>query len=207
MKNPIKVISTKRTTMGIILIILAIVLMFAWEFFGRERLVYDKVLVLNSDVSKGTLITGEMLSTKYVDVDGRELLRESDAESIVGKEAAQLVKGDEVLYSNYFVDAGISPDSGKDTFVLSIPKEWIYTYPQTIRRGDTIYFYNDGDFVTSAKVAYAKNSSNQEVKSQDDERLESSSAVSQLEVVVTKEQATKLSQSVSGNGKLIIMYN
>ncbi len=207
MKKDIKFFSTKRTTIGILLIILAVALMFFWEFYGRERFLSDEVLVLNSDYPKGTVINNEMLGTKYVDVAGRDILKAEDKESLLGKETSQFVKGDEVLYEKYFDQSGLTADSTKDRYVMSVPSEWVYTYPQTLRRGDTVHFYKDGTLVTSAKVAYAKNGSNQEVKSVDKERLEGSSTISQLEIIVSKEQETLLSDTVAGSGKMIILYN
>ena len=207
MKKSIKFFSAKRTTIGILLIILAIALMFVWEFFGRERLLYDKALVLTSDVPKGTVISQDMIGTKYVDLKGREVLKEEDAETLIGKETAQFVKGNEVLYDKYFDQAGLMANQAKDQFVMSIPSDWIYSYPQTLRRGDQVVFYNRGNEITSAKVAYVKNGSNQEVKSVDGERLDGSSTVTQLEVIVTKEQATKLANTVANKGRMIILYN
>lgn len=49
---------------GIITIILMISLVWYWETSGRELYFYNEIIVLNSEVNKGTIITNELLSTK-----------------------------------------------------------------------------------------------------------------------------------------------
>ena len=61
--------------------------------------------------------------------------------------------------------------------------------------------------VLSAVVAYARDSSNQEVTSGDDERLKSSGPVSLVEVIVDEEKARKLGKLAEEGKKFVLLYS
>ena len=92
-------------------------------------------------------------------------------------------------------------------YVLSIPNQWLLSYPQTLRRGDTVRFYCEEEIVLSAVVAYARDSSNQEVISADDERLKASAPVSLVEVIVDEEKAMKLGKLGEAGKKFVLLYS
>ena len=81
------------------------------------------------------------------------------------------------------------------------------SYPQTLRRGDEVSFYCDGKLVVTALVAYARDSSNQEVISQDDARLQASAPVSLVEVVVDESQALKLGRLADKGKRFVLLYS
>ena len=63
-----------------------------------------------------------------------------------------------------------------------------------------------GSLVTEAVVAYVKDSNNQEIVSQDKERLNANGTVGLLEVVVTAEQAEKLGKLAAKGNQFDILY-
>ena len=81
------------------------------------------------------------------------------------------------------------------------------SYPQTLRRGDEVIFYCDGRFIATAPVAYARDSSNQEVVSSDDARLQASAAVSLVEVVVDEGRALKLGKLADEGKRFVLLYS
>ena len=99
----------------------------------------------------------------------------------------------------------VGGDTGQ--YILSIPDQWLMSYPQTLRRGDEVSFYCGGKLVTSALVAYARDSSNQEVMSGDDARLEASASVSLVEVVVTEAQAVMLGKLADQGERFVLLYS
>ena len=122
-------------------------------------------------------------------------------------ETVQYVPAGTPLFSEFFQDPRLSVVGTSGQYVLSIPNQWLLSYPQTLRRGDTVRFYCEGEIVLSAVVAYARDSSNQEVVSADDERLKASAPVSLVEVIVDEEKALKLGKLGEEGKKFVLLYS
>ena len=196
-----------RKTIGFLLIVVSLCAMYGWEKWGRNMYLYKEMAVLNLDAEKNTKITKEMIGSIKVNFIPSGALSTSEAVKIIGLSAKQLIHKNTPVFQDIFEEEELILNEKKGQFIMSIPNQWLKSYPQTLRRGDTAYFYVDGEFITSAVVAYSKDGSNQEVVSEDKDRLSASSTVSLVEVVVTKEQAQLLSR-VADNGKqLVILYN
>lgn len=196
----------KRLVFGVVLIVLAIAGLFFWETEGRERFTYDEVLVLTEPVEKSTIITAEMLTTDRVAEAHPNAYRKAAAEQIIGKETTQYIADNTQLFPQCFEESTLIAHKEKNEYVLSIPNAWLESYPQTLRRGDTVYFWCDGKRVTSATVVYVKDSTNTEVTS-DDERLVASSRVSLVEIIANEKKANLLSKYAEDGNKFVILYN
>ncbi|MEG0156206.1 MAG: SAF domain-containing protein [Anaerovoracaceae bacterium] len=202
----------KKAIIGMILIVITIGGIIGWEFWAREALTYDSVLVLTENVQKNTAIKKEMLAIKKIPQKSEAALTEQDIEQVVGKEARQFVPGETELFGEFFDNQDLVLN--EDQYVFSVPNEWLKSYPQTLRRGDRAFLYavpNYGAsgasmFVTEATVAYAKDSSNTEVQSKDEERLDGSSSVSLVEVIVDKEQTEQITNYAAENYRFVILY-
>lgn len=196
-----------RRIMGTVLIIAALSALGIWEFWGRTRLTYEPVLVFAQDAGRGTAVTEDLLVVKRVEDPTEEALRPQDLRGIIGLETIQFIPAGGELRKEFFQDPalGVGGDTGK--FILSIPNQWLLSYPQTLRRGDTVYFYSDGRLLTSAVVAYARDSSNQEVVSRDDERLGASATVSLIEVVVDERTALLLGKKADAGCRFVLLYS
>ena len=136
-----------------------------------------------------------------------DALHAEDLEQILSLETVQFVPAGTELHKEYFQDREFSVGGDSGRYILSIPNSWLQSYPQTLRRGDKVFFYCDGELVTSAVVAYARDSSNQEVVSIDEERLNASSTVSLVEVVVEEEQALRLGEIADKGKQFVLLYN
>ncbi len=168
---------------------------------------YEEILVFSNDVAKGTVITADMIKTKRVEDPDENAMRTKDWEGIVGLEAIQYVPKGTALYEEFFQDQAFSVGDEKGQYILSIPNEWLKSYPQTLRRGDKVYFYCDGEIVTWASVAYAKDSSNQEVNDLDDERLNATATVSLVEIIVDEEKALSLGRLADEGKRFVLLYS
>lgn len=124
---------------GVILLIATITGFVFWETRGREWALYSKVVVLNKDVYKGTLITGDMISV--VPVERLSIIDESisNPDLILGKEARHFIPAYTQLHPFYFEAPALV--LRPDQFIAKIPKDWIYAVPGTLRRSDKVVFY------------------------------------------------------------------
>lgn len=173
---------------GILLILVSIAALYTWERWGKNRLLYDDVLVFSQNVEKGTVITEEMVSTAKMDVSEEDQLKSADKDRIIGREAAFFVHKGAPLFKEYFMEEGLTANQAQDRYVLSIPADWQLSAPKTISRGDRAYFYLNGKFLTSALISFVE----EDGKS--------------FEVVVSSRQAEALSKIASRGDEMVVTY-
>ena len=196
----------KKRIAGIVLVVISLGALGFWELWGREHITYDRVLVLRESLPKNTLITREMFRERLIENAAEGAIMSIDAESLIGMETAQYVAAGTELYMEYFQESMFAVGEEEGKFILSIPEQWLKSFPQTLKRGDRAFFYCAGEIVTDAVVAYVRDGTNQEVYYGDDERLTSSASVSLIEVVVTEEQARLLGKLADKDNKFVILY-
>lgn len=196
----------RNRIIGLTLVILTLTALGFWEFWGRSNLGYDKVLVLKKDVSANTRITAEMLTVKPLEHPGRGVLAAGEAKAVEGLAARQFIPAGEPLYEAYFTEPDFVADEGSGRYILALPETWLAAYPQSVRRGDRVFFYCGGAEVTNAVVAHVKDGSNQEVYSAAPERLQDSGSVQQIEVVVEQKQAALLARLAEKGNRFLLLY-
>ena len=168
-----------------------------------------------------------MLGTLKVDkttVIAEAIINPND---IVGKESLTYIPKGLQLSAKFFEDPDMATGSGE--YVFSLPDAWVYAYPQSLRRGDTVYLYPikakanevdpyllaEGPVVTevpkepiiTTKVVYVKDSSNREVTDVKEARLDGTAVVGRVEIVVNDNEYRKLQQSYNEGNSLLILYN
>lgn len=215
--------------LGMAFIILAIAGIFLWETYGREALTYTEVVVFRQDAQANQAVSLDLLAT--MKVPSSQLI--SDAvlypEEILGKESTCYLPKGLQLSKKFFQDEEMTTGNGR--YVFAVPTEWLYFYPQTLRRGDRIFFYAvptyDGEYlrtpnlaattgaiisdnidttILSTRVAYVKDSTNREVIDVTPERLDGSAAVSKIEVYINDEQYQHLKNNYEAGYQFIILY-
>ena len=196
----------KKRIAGILLVVLSLSLLAFWELWGRETITYERVVVLKESQPQNTLITREMLRERRIEKAAEGAIHSEDAEKIIGLETTQFVAAGTELHQDYFQESKFAVGEKEGKYILSIPDQWLKSYPQTLRRGDRAFFYCGGEIVTDAIVAYVRDGANQEVYYSDEERLTSSAAVSLVEVVVTADQAAALGKLADKGNKFVVMY-
>ncbi|MGN1412700.1 MAG: hypothetical protein ACI4WY_00485 [Anaerovoracaceae bacterium] len=197
----------KKRMAGLILIVASLGCLGLWEFWGREHLSYEKVLVFCQDTARNTVVEESLLEIVRMEEPPDGALLAEDTSAVMGLETVQYVPAGTPLFQEFFQDPKLSVGGTTGQYVLSIPNQWLLSYPQTLRRGDTVRFYCEEEIVLSAVVAYARDSSNQEVISADDERLKASAPVSLVEVIVDEEKALKLGKLGEAGKKFVLLYS
>jgi hypothetical protein len=175
--------------MGILLILVSIGALVAWEKWGKDRFLYEEVPVLARNVEKGTVITEDMVELVKMDVREGDCITAKQVKSIIGREAAFFVHKGVPLFSAYFAQAGLTPVREEGTYYLSVPDDWLVELPKNLQRGDQLYFFKGERFLTSAPVS----SVDEEGKS--------------VEVVVDDKQAAALAKTTGDGARLVVIYN
>lgn len=211
----------KKRIIGILLLIASIVFFIFWELIGRKQLLFKTVVVFKEDIKEGVKITYDLLTTNKVEVDNCILNVIDNPKIIVGKESKHFIPAKTQLVSQYFEESILNLTNGNK--IMKFPDEWLYSFPQTIRRKDRIYIYSIKDdkevnkkdneniknkkhFIFETIVAYAKDNNNREVESLDLDRLNGSSVVSNIEIITTDNQYKILLDLIKKGYKFIIMY-
>lgn len=197
----------RQKAAGILLILISLGALGFWEFWGRENLAYERILVLKQDTPMNTAIARSMLEVRRMEEPGEHVLLETDAASLLGMESAQYIPSGTPLYREYFQDPALATGGSTGQYILSIPAEWLISFPQTMQRGDEVSFYYGEKLAATVRVAHVRDSSNQEVLSADDARLQSTAPVSQLEVVITEEDAVKLTGLAEKGKRFMVLYS
>ncbi|NRD80833.1 hypothetical protein HPT25_26250 [Bacillus sp. BRMEA1] len=171
---------------------------------------------------KETLVSGTILANQM--------------KSILGYDANEDLIGNEIVSSDMVDKDGMVPNAKKGESIRPITKDMIYAEPGSLRRKDTIDIYlvdgiknpnqsgnvasavqqssfGNKPFLQNVKVVYVKDSNNKEVISPqdektDDKRLDATSKISDLEVILNEDDFQGLMKQVVGNGaKLYITYH
>lgn len=197
---------SKKRIIGIILIFSTLTALAFWELWGRSNLGYQKIPVLKKDTERYTKITADMLTFKPIEHPNKGTLTGADVEGLEGMAAGQYIPAGEPLYANYFTEAEFMTGEATDSFILALPEQWLAAYPQTLRRGDRVFFYCGGEAVTDAIAVHVKDSNNQEIYSAGNERLQDSGRVQSIEVVVNAAQASQLEKLAAKGNRFLLLY-
>lgn len=197
---------SKKRIIGIILIFSTLTALAFWELWGRSNLGYQKIPVLKKDTERYTKITADMLTFKPIEHPNKGTLTGADVEGLEGMAAGQYIPAGEPLYANYFTEAEFMTGEATDSFIQALPEQWLAAYPQTLRRGDRVFFYCGGEAVTDAIAVHVKDSNNQEIYSAGNERLQDSGRVQSIEVVVNATQASQLEKLAAKGNRFLLLY-
>ena len=218
-----------RTIVGIVLIVVSIAGIYTWEMYGRKAFTYEDILVFKDNIEEGTVVTEEMLG--YVKVSRDSIIKDAivNPKKVVGQTTTTYLPALTQLVPEYFEDTEVALKY--DEYVLSIPSSWLVAHPQTLRRHDTAHFYavkedsaqnikydKDGNpvlneklkstgVIVKARVAYAKDGSNQEINSADSDRLNGTGNVSLIEIVCDMDEADTLTRYIEAGYKFVVLYN
>jgi len=215
--------------LGIILMLATLAMIYFWETKGRERFLYTEVAVLNQSVEAGIAIEPGMLN--LIKIDPNDLMEGAvvKKDEVIGKYSAHYIPKYSQLSLAYFKDE--STDAAKeDQYIFTIPADWIITFPNSLRRGDTVYFYpvkvasengeenrsfnslssirvtEESELVRS-EVAYLKDSGNREVvNTEGEDRYDASANISSIEIITGYEDMSYLENLAESGWKFIILY-
>jgi len=215
--------------LGIILMLATLAMIYFWETKGREQFLYNEVVILNKSVEANTPITSDMLD--LIKINPENFMEDAivDKDEVIGKYSAHYIPKYSQLALVYFKDD--STDTKKeDLYIFTIPSDWIITFPNSLRRGDTIYFYpvkmasekgeesksfnSPGSIkvtkesgLVKSEVAYLKDSGNREVvNTAGEDRYDASANISSIEIITNYEDVSYLESLADSNWKFIILY-
>jgi len=215
--------------LGIILMLATLAMIYFWETKGRERFLYTEVVVLNQSVEAETAIEPDMIDLIKVNPDKLMEGALVKKDEVIGKYSAHYIPKFSQLSLTYFKDESVDTEK-EDQYIFTVPADWIITFPNSLRRGDTVYFYpvkaasenedenrsfnslssikvtEEGELVRS-KVAYLKDSGNREVvNTEGEDRYDASANISSIEIITSYEDMSYLENLAESGWKFIILY-
>jgi hypothetical protein len=152
-----------------------------------------------------------------------------EKEKAIGKYSAHYIPKNSQLTLAYFKDDTVDI-KGKDKYIFTVPADWIITFPNSLRRGDIIYFYpvkiaseeelqnksfnnldnikiTDQNDLLESEVAYLKDSGNREVvNTTGEERYDASANIASIEIIANYEDVSYLQNLADSGWKFIILY-
>jgi len=215
--------------LGIILMLATLAMIYFWETAGRERFLYTEVVVLNQSIESGTTVEDYMVDLIKINPDNLMEGALVKKDEVIGRNCAHFIPKYSQLSLAYFKDES-EGTKRKEEYIFTVPSEWIITFPSSLRRGDTIYFYpvkveseNEGEGrsfnnISSAKVtgeeelvksevAYLKDSGNREVvDTEGEDRYDASANISSIEIITEYEDISYLENLAESGWKFIILY-
>ena len=131
---------TVFSIIGILLMLATVAMIYFWETSGREKYLYKEVVVLNQNVEENTQVTQDMLELAKINpanfIEGAVVKKED----VAGKYSDQFIAKNSQVCLAYFKDS-TEEVIKEDFYIFSIPTDWIITFPNSLRKGDVIYFY------------------------------------------------------------------
>jgi len=176
----------RKRILGLLLVCISLSGMVCWENWGKDRFLYDEVLVLRENVEKGVVITADMVDVKFMEKD-EACFSFSEKDKIIGMQAAAFIHKGVPLFAEYFQEPGLTPDETKNLYGMSLPEEWIASRPEALSRGDKVFLFFGRRMVTEVNVA----------------EVTKDGAV---EIIVGKEQAAAICQITAEGGRLALLY-
>lgn len=194
-----------KKIIGFAIIVISLVSMGIWEFWGREQLYYDEILVLKESLSANTLITEDYFAVKKAEMPSKEALRPKDKGKLVGLETSQFIAANTELRSEYFSKSEyqVGGETGKG--IMSISLDWLLSYPQTLMRGDKVTIYKGSTKLGECVIAHTRDSSNNEILFSQNDRKNASGNVIYVEVIGDISTLVNISTEAKKGGKLALI--
>lgn len=143
----------RRRIIGIGVILLTAALVFGWEKWGKDALMYEEIPVLRNNVEAGTVISEDDLEYIRYNREGLDFIEKKDAEKLFGMETAHFVHGGVPLFKEYFRNPRLSGNMEKGRFQLRLSSDWIDSVSEDVKRGSAVNIYTGGSYVTAAYAA------------------------------------------------------
>lgn len=126
-----------------VLIVSALGTVYYWETFGREKFLYKEVLTFKEAVARDTVITPEVAKQSLVTikVEENKLIENAitDKETIIDLATTHYIPKNAQLSPRYFESHELVLEDNQ--YIFKVPGDWILAMPSSIRRKDTVYFY------------------------------------------------------------------
>lgn len=177
-----------KRVLGVVMIFVCIGALVTWERWGKERLLYEEVVVLNKNVERGVVISKDMLEVKKIDraIDGS--ISVSRAYEIIGKETTGFIHKEVPIFKENFKDTRLILSKKRDQYQLTVPLKWLEAWPEGISKGCQVFFYSEGKVIFSSLV-----------ESVGDEN-------ESFNLILSARQVSMISSNLEGGKKYIVSY-
>ena len=134
-----------KILLGILTSVLTISFILVYDFFIRERIDSEEVVVVKAGetIFKNETITEDKIAIerrpKETLIDG--VIKAKDVNKIIGYDASQDIVGNSMISRTMIDYDDLIPDESKGEAIRPIPNEWIYAQPGSLRRKDLVDFY------------------------------------------------------------------
>ena len=204
-----------RPVIGIVLIIAAIGTMYYWETSGRKAWTMDTVAVAAAHIDKGTVITPELFTQQPVPDENlmEGALTWSGLAAYGGWTAERDIEANSQVSASFFREDSVTVPEGRSIF--AIRPYWIDTFSSSLRQGDrvSIYTYDGARSLGSYVVAFVKDSSMQEIITQDKvtepedalDRKLTGRVTSYIEIICTLDEYLAIRAAAEEEGQTLII--
>ena len=203
----------RKNIIGIIIILLAFVLIFGWEFYGREQFSYKPTLVVTAAVEKGQTVTTDLLAERRLPeealVEGHMNLM--DMGQLVGKVAKHHLPANSQITAKSVFEEELYTKSNES--IYKIPGAWISSVSSSVRRGDTVAIYDASGIrmIGEFRVAFVKDNAEREITNEDGtnyldevDRLTSSGVPASVEILATVSDYKEIYQTSLSSSLLVV---
>ena len=194
-----------KRVIGLVLILVSLLSMGIWEFWGRETMSYETIIVLKKPLDSNVVLVKEDFAEKKVESPSQNALRTKDLNWLVGMETAQYVAEATELRKEYFCQSEyrVGGDTNKGT--MSLSTDWLLSFPQTLARGDRISLYSGKTKVGECIVAHTRDSSNNEIVFSQRDRGSSNGSIMHIEVISDISTLLNISSQASKGEKFTLV--
>lgn len=141
-----------RKIVGICIIICSVFLLFAWEKWGKEKLMYTEIPVMKHNVERGTVI--EKKDVEYIHFKCTEpCIRKGKEDQFVGRESVQFIHKGAPLFKEYFSDSQLMADESRGKYLLSIPDSAVDNHWGNVKKGDSLLVYKGDERLMTVVVS------------------------------------------------------
>lgn len=137
-----------RYVVGIVLIIASVGLIYSWEKWGHDYFFQKEILVASRNVEAGEEITKEMVKKSKVQNRVEGQLEPKEIKKIIGMVAYSRLHKGEAIYSDDVVKKDAYTGEGSERFIVSLNKEIFYSLPESLKKGQELSLYKDGQYFT-----------------------------------------------------------
>ncbi len=175
----------RHRLIGIGVLLFAIMLLWSWNSFGREKFSKNSVPVLKEDIYTGDVLSEDIIVYKRIDTD-EKVITKNNVKAYIGREAKHYVHKGMPLFSEYFPDKDTDPNILRDRVAVSLSSHHIYNFTGKYKKGDRVILFSKKEIILEAVVSGVS----------EDEKT--------IEVISDKAGAGRISEILSEGNKIVI---
>lgn len=198
-------VALNKKIIGLTLIVVSLLSMGIWEFWGRETVSYETIIVLKKPLEANVVLMNEDFIEKKVDSPSQNALKPKDLNWLVGMETVQYVAEGIELRKEYFGQSEYKVGEDTSKGIISLSTDWLLSFPQTLSRGDQISLYSNKIKVGECIVAHVRDSSNNEVIFSQRDRENANGTILYIEVIADVSTLLDITSAAAEGNKFALV--